>query len=121
MAPINHLQMICIMIPFRENIKHSLKRFPEIYPVRPKDRLYLEIEKPMELASLSGWIATNLEEEIEIHAHFSTSMSADFVKHRDYTVVNFFARASPSYLSLLTFTLCSPYLKNRNSGYIFGI
>ena len=58
----------------RKAVFRNLKRFPEIYPVRPEDRLYLEIEKPMELVSLGGWIATNPDEEIVIHAHFSASM-----------------------------------------------
>ena len=38
-------------------IFRNLKWFPESYPVKPEDRLYLEVEKPMELVSLGGWIA----------------------------------------------------------------
>ena len=35
----------------------NLKVFPKSYPVTPEDRLYLEVTTPMELVSLSGWIA----------------------------------------------------------------
>lgn len=54
-------------------IFRNLKRFPEQYPVTPEDRIYLEMERPMELVSLTGWIATKPDGEPEIHAHFSAS------------------------------------------------
>ncbi len=60
----------------RRAVFRNLKRFPEAYPVQPEDRLYLEIEKPMELVSLGGWLALNPNGEIEIHAHFCASMVA---------------------------------------------
>jgi predicted DNA-binding protein with PD1-like motif len=41
----------------KKAVFRNLKWFPETYPVRPSDRLYLEVEKPMELVSLMGWIA----------------------------------------------------------------
>ena len=54
-------------------IFRNLKRFPDSFPVRDEDRLYLVLEKPMELLSLSGWIAPRDDGETEIHAHFSAS------------------------------------------------
>ena len=55
----------------------NLKWFPKTYPVTPKDRLYLEVEKPMELVSLMGWIAPQKGGDAEIHAHFSASTVED--------------------------------------------
>ena len=52
----------------------NLKRFPESFPITPEDRLYLDIEKPMELVSLGGWIAPREDGAVEIHSHFSASM-----------------------------------------------
>lgn len=51
----------------------NLKWFPKNYPVTPRDRLYLEVEKPLELVSLMGWIAPKNGGGVEIHAHFSAS------------------------------------------------
>ncbi|MFZ7128124.1 MAG: PCC domain-containing protein [Desulfobacterales bacterium] len=55
----------------------NLKQFPSVYPVRHEDRLYLDIECPMELVSLGGWIAPKADGTVEIHAHFSASMVRD--------------------------------------------
>lgn len=57
----------------KKAVFRNLKWFPESYPVTPDDRLYLELEKPMEIVSLGGWIATKEDGEPEIHAHFSAS------------------------------------------------
>ena len=51
----------------------NLKVFPKSYPVTPEDRLYLEVTTPMELVSLSGWIAPKSGGGVEVHAHFSAS------------------------------------------------
>jgi predicted DNA-binding protein with PD1-like motif len=51
----------------------NLKWFPESYPVKPEDRLYLEVAQPMELVSLTGWIAPKTAGGVEVHAHFSAS------------------------------------------------
>jgi predicted DNA-binding protein with PD1-like motif len=51
----------------------NLKVFPKRYPVTPEDRLYLEVTTPMELVSLSGWIAPKSASGVEVHAHFSAS------------------------------------------------
>lgn len=57
----------------RKAIFRNLKVFPEKFPVHPEDRLYLEITAPMELVSLTGWIAPRLDGGTEIHAHFAAS------------------------------------------------
>ena len=51
----------------------NLREFPEHYPVTPKDRLYYVVEKPLELLSVSGWIAGLPGGEPEVHAHISAS------------------------------------------------
>ena len=38
-------------------IFRNLTVFPKRFPVQPEDRIYLEIDTPMELVSLGGWIA----------------------------------------------------------------
>lgn len=57
----------------RKAIFRNLRVFPEKFPVHPEDRLYLEITVPMELVSLTGWIAPRLDGGTEIHAHFAAS------------------------------------------------
>ena len=57
----------------KKAVFRNLKQFPENYPVVPEDRLYLEVEKPMELVSLAGWIAPKKNGATEVHAHFSAS------------------------------------------------
>lgn len=52
----------------------NLRHFPKQFPVTPGDRLYLEIFRPMELVSLTGWIAPQSGGRAEIHAHFAASM-----------------------------------------------
>ena len=57
----------------KKAIFRNLKVFPETYPVTPEDRLYREVTTPMELVSLTGWIAPALGGGTEIHAHFAAS------------------------------------------------
>lgn len=57
----------------KKAIYRNLRWFPKNYPVTPQDRLYLEMEQPMELVSLTGWIAPRKGGGVEIHAHFSAS------------------------------------------------
>ena len=40
-------------------------------------RVYLELEQPMEIVSLTGWMATKEDGEIEVHAHFSASTAVE--------------------------------------------
>lgn len=51
----------------------NLKVLPPDLKVEKHHRLYLELEQPMEIVSLTGWIATREDGEPEIHAHFSAS------------------------------------------------
>lgn len=54
-------------------VLRNLKWFPKEYPVRDNDRLFYQIEKPLELLTLSGWVARKPNGEPEVHAHFSVS------------------------------------------------
>ena len=58
----------------KKAVFRNLRWFPENFPVTPQDRLYLELEQPMELVSLMGWIAPNRGGGVEVHAHFAASM-----------------------------------------------
>ena len=51
----------------------NLKAVPPDYKINDSHRLYLELEQPLELVSLSGWIATKTDGEAEVHLHFSAS------------------------------------------------
>lgn len=51
----------------------NLKRFPREFPVTDKDRLYLEINQPLELVSLTGHVSPKEDGEPNIHVHFSAS------------------------------------------------
>ncbi len=51
----------------------NLKILPLDLKIEKHHRLYLDLEQPMEIVSLTGWIATREDEEPEIHAHFSAS------------------------------------------------
>lgn len=52
----------------------NVREMPEKYPVEPENRLYYEVEKPMELVSLTGWIGEKENGEPEIHAHFAATV-----------------------------------------------
>ena len=51
----------------------NLKVFPKEYPVTPKDRLYFEIQMPLELLSLTGYVVPQVNGEPHVHVHFSAS------------------------------------------------
>jgi predicted DNA-binding protein with PD1-like motif len=51
----------------------NLKVMPSNLKVEKHHRLYLDLEQPMEIVSLTGWVATRANGEPEIHAHFSAS------------------------------------------------
>lgn len=55
----------------------NLRWFPEEYPVKDSDRLFYELEQPLELTALSGWIATRPDGTPEIHSHFTVSTVLD--------------------------------------------
>jgi len=51
----------------------NLKILPQDHKVKDHHRLYLELEQPMEIVSLTGWMAMKEDGQIEVHAHFSAS------------------------------------------------
>jgi predicted DNA-binding protein with PD1-like motif len=51
----------------------NLKILPPDLKVEKRHRLYLEMEQPMEIVSLTGWMATKEDGDLEVHAHFSAS------------------------------------------------
>jgi predicted DNA-binding protein with PD1-like motif len=51
----------------------NLRRFPESFPVTDSDRLYLEVQRPLELVSLGGHISPAPDGSTDIHAHFAAS------------------------------------------------
>jgi predicted DNA-binding protein with PD1-like motif len=55
----------------------NLKILPSNLKVEDRHRLYFELEQPMEIVSLTGWIATKEGGESEVHAHFSASTVID--------------------------------------------
>jgi len=57
----------------KKAIFRNLKILPPSLKVEDHHRLCLELEQPMEMVSLTGWIATKENGEPEIHAHFSAS------------------------------------------------
>ncbi len=57
----------------KKAVFRNLKVFPKEYPVTPKDRVYFEVEKPLEILSLSGYIVPRLNGEPHVHVHFSAS------------------------------------------------
>src|SRR3972149_8036666 len=57
----------------KKAIFRNLKVLPPDLKVEKHHRLYLELEQPMEIVSLTGWMATKEDGEIEVHAHFSAS------------------------------------------------
>ncbi len=61
----------------KEAVFRNLKWFSENFPVKPEDRLYLTVKKPLELVSLGGWITRRDDGTPEIHAHFSASTVYD--------------------------------------------
>ncbi len=51
----------------------NLKVLPPDLKVEKHHRLYLELQQPMEIVSLTGWMATKEDGGLEVHAHFSAS------------------------------------------------
>ncbi len=51
----------------------NVKWMPVDYRMKDEYRIYLEVQQPLELVSLSGWIATGKDGGAQIHAHFSAS------------------------------------------------
>jgi len=51
----------------------NLKVLPPDLKLEKHHRFYFDLEQPMEIVSLTGWLATKEDEELEIHAHLSAS------------------------------------------------
>jgi predicted DNA-binding protein with PD1-like motif len=51
----------------------NVKTMPSDLKVKTDHRVYLELEQPMEIVSLTGWVATKEDGQAEVHAHFCTS------------------------------------------------
>ncbi len=60
-----------------KGVFRNAKIMPPDYKMKDEYRVYLELEKAMELVSLPGWIATKESGEIEVHAHFTASLVLD--------------------------------------------
>jgi len=78
----------------KKAVFRNLKVFPKEYPVTPKDRIYFEVEKPLEILSLSGYIVPKLNGEPHVHAHFTASTAmgdsvATYGGHLDKGTITF--------------------------------
>ena len=60
-----------------KGVFRNAKIMPPDYKMKDEYRVYLELEKTMELVSLPGWIATKENGDIEVHAHFTASLVLD--------------------------------------------
>jgi predicted DNA-binding protein with PD1-like motif len=57
----------------KKAVFRNARVMPPDYKMKDEYRLYVEIDRPLELVSLPGWIATKENGETEIHAHFTAS------------------------------------------------
>ena len=55
----------------------NAKVMPSDYKMDDRYRLFVDIDSPSELVSLSGWIATTAEGELNVHAHFMATTVID--------------------------------------------
>jgi len=60
-----------------KGIFRNAKVIPPDYKMEDKYRIYLDIEKPLELVALNGWIATTRDGETNIHVHYSATTVID--------------------------------------------
>ena len=60
-----------------KGVFRNAKVMPPDYKMKDEYRIFLDLEKPMELVSLPGWIATKENGELEVHAHFTASFVMD--------------------------------------------
>ncbi len=54
-------------------IFRNMKALSKEFPVSDKDRLYFEVNRPLEIVSLTGYIVRKRDGQPHIHAHFSAS------------------------------------------------
>jgi predicted DNA-binding protein with PD1-like motif len=57
----------------KKAIFRNLRILPPGLKIEKHHRLYFELEQPMEIVSLTGWIATKEDRDLEVHAHLSAS------------------------------------------------
>ena len=57
----------------KKAVFRNLKVFPKEYPVTPKDRIYFEVETPLEILALTGYVVPRISGEPHVHIHFSAS------------------------------------------------
>lgn len=55
----------------------NAKVIPADYKMKDEYRVFVEIDRPLELVSLNGWLATTAENELNVHAHFVTTTVID--------------------------------------------
>jgi predicted DNA-binding protein with PD1-like motif len=60
-----------------KGIFRNAKVIPPDYKMEDKYRIYLDIEKPLELVALNGWIATTRDDETNAHVHYSATTVID--------------------------------------------
>jgi hypothetical protein len=61
----------------KKAVFRNAKVMPPDFKMEDKYRVYVDLEKTMELVSLPGWIATRENGEVDVHAHFMTSLVVD--------------------------------------------
>ena len=57
----------------KKAIFRNLFQYPKDFPVTEKDRIYLEVNQPLEIVSLNGHISRTEDFTPYIHVHFSAS------------------------------------------------
>jgi len=57
----------------KKAVFRNVKQFPSSFPVTDKDRIYIEINRTLELVSLTGHISPAENNKPNIHAHFAAS------------------------------------------------
>lgn len=55
----------------------NAKVIPPDYKMEDKYRLFVDVEKPLELVSLGGWIASTRDGNLNIHVHFLATTVID--------------------------------------------
>lgn len=58
----------------KKAVFRNLFQYPKDFPVTKKDRIYLEVNQPLEIVSLNGHISRTEGFAPYIHVHFSASM-----------------------------------------------
>ena len=58
----------------KKAVFRNLFQYPKDFPVTKKDRIYLEVNQPLEIVSLNGHISRTEDLTPYIHVHFSASM-----------------------------------------------